>query len=120
MRARPKVESEKVVEAYLRDQVKAIGGCAYKFTSPSRRSVPDRILVIPYLPPFFVECKTTGQKPTDAQQREIGRLRRMRQEVIVIDHRDKVDLLINIKREEMADAKRSHEHHQNISGGFGS
>ena len=34
---------EKTIEAALAKRVKALGGMAEKFTSPSKRSVPDRI-----------------------------------------------------------------------------
>jgi hypothetical protein len=34
---------EKVIENYLCEEAKKIGGLCYKFTSPGRRGVPDRI-----------------------------------------------------------------------------
>lgn len=36
---------EKVIEAHLVKRVKEQGGIAYKFTSPQRRSVPDRLVL---------------------------------------------------------------------------
>jgi len=38
---------ERVIEAYLVQKVKELGGIAYKFTSPQRRSVPDRLCLFP-------------------------------------------------------------------------
>ena len=38
---------EKDIEAHLRDKVKDADGIAFKFTSPSRRSVPDRLVLMP-------------------------------------------------------------------------
>lgn len=38
-------ERESAVEHHLCANVKARGGIAYKFTSPQRRSVPDRLVV---------------------------------------------------------------------------
>jgi hypothetical protein len=37
---------EKDIEAHLVARVKAKGGIAYKFTSPQRRSVPDRLVLL--------------------------------------------------------------------------
>lgn len=37
---------EKTIEAHLVKRVKERGGVAYKFTSPQRRSVPDRLVLM--------------------------------------------------------------------------
>lgn len=37
---------EKKVEEHLCKRVKELGGIAYKFTSPQRRSVPDRLVLL--------------------------------------------------------------------------
>lgn len=37
---------EKTIEAHLVKRVKERGGVAYKFTSPQRRSVPDRLVLL--------------------------------------------------------------------------
>lgn len=37
---------ERDIEKHLVTKVKAAGGVAYKFTSPQRRSVPDRIVLL--------------------------------------------------------------------------
>jgi len=84
---------EAVVEKYLVQRVKEIGGEAYKFVSPARCSVPDRIVVVPGRI-CFVECKRPGGKPTRAQEREHERLRAFRMDVRVIDSREGVDAFI--------------------------
>lgn len=106
-------EREKDVEERLRRKVRSeLGGIAYKFTSPARRSVPDRLVC---LPPtgrhhiataggsmigelggrvLFVECKAPGEKPTANQEREITRLREMGFRVEVVGTKDAVDALI--------------------------
>ena len=38
---------ERDIEAYFVKKVKDAGGVAMKFTSPQRRSVPDRIVLMP-------------------------------------------------------------------------
>lgn len=50
---------EKVVEARLRDGVKARGGLALKFVSPGMNGVPDRIVLMPCGRMWFVELKQT-------------------------------------------------------------
>jgi len=99
--------SERRVEEYLRNQVKKIKGIAYKFTSPARRSVPDRLVLLP-IPPehrtivekyvIFVEAKATGKKATDAQVREHTRLRTLGFKVEVVDSHDSVDETIAAAR----------------------
>lgn len=68
---------ESTVEAYLRDEVKKIGGKAYKFVSPGNPGVPDRLVVIPGHPDFFVETKAQGKKSTKLQLLKQNELVRM-------------------------------------------
>lgn len=85
---------EKDIEKYLREQVRdKLGGIAYKFTSPGRRSVPDRICVV-HNEVFFVECKATGQVATDAQLREHAKLEALGQWVYVVSSKYAVDQII--------------------------
>lgn len=65
---------EKDIEKFLVKEVGKLGGTAYKFTSPGRRSVPDRICMFPNGVLAFVEIKATGEEPTEAQYREIERI----------------------------------------------
>ena len=60
----------------------------YKFTSPARGSVPDRLFVTPNGVVFFIEFKATGEKPTVPQMREHDRLRSKHQIVYVCDNID--------------------------------
>jgi hypothetical protein len=60
--------NEKLIERKLREAVKAKGGKAYKFTSPSNSGVFDRIVLMPGKQIWFVETKTTGKKLTALQQ----------------------------------------------------
>ena len=66
---------EKQIEAKVCDYAKERGLLVYKFTSPNRMAVPDRMFVRPDGKIFFIEFKREGQKPTPAQDREHERLR---------------------------------------------
>jgi len=46
----------------------------YKFSSPGRRGVPDRMIVGPGQKVMFLEIKAPGKKPTKLQLHEIGKL----------------------------------------------
>ncbi|MBJ9686827.1 VRR-NUC domain-containing protein [Burkholderia vietnamiensis] len=85
---------EKTVETYLVDRVRAAGGDAYKFSSPARVSVPDRIVIFPPARVYFVELKRPGGKPTRGQVREHERLRALGCDVRVIDSREAVDAFV--------------------------
>jgi hypothetical protein len=52
------MKTEKEIEAYLVGAVRAMGGIAYKFTSPAHRGVSDRLVVLPGGRVWFVEVKT--------------------------------------------------------------
>lgn len=86
---------EKVVERYLVDQIEKRGGTCEKFTSPARRSVPDRICSMRRGQLFFVEVKRPGEDATKAQQRDHARRRARGFLVFVIDTKEGVDYLIN-------------------------
>lgn len=66
---------EKDIEKKVCDYAKSLGMLCYKFTSPSRRSVPDRLFLTPDGIAFFIEFKRKGQKPTASQQAEIEKIR---------------------------------------------
>ena len=86
--------SEKDIEAYLVRKVKLIGGEAYKFSSPSRRGVPDRVVILPSGAVLWVELKAEGRRPTLLQSKEHERLRTLGQRVVVVDSKDGVDALL--------------------------
>jgi len=81
-----KLWKEAKVEDDGRKLAKALGGYAYKFTSPAKRSVPDRLFDMPASPLFFIEYKRWGEKPTENQEREIARLLSRGRYVYVIDN----------------------------------
>ena len=77
---------EKQIEAAVCDYAKTKGILAYKFTSPSRAAVPDRLFINKHGTVWFCEFKSEGKKPTAAQYREHERLRGHEVSVFVIDN----------------------------------
>lgn len=69
------MESEKATEKYLRDEIRKIGGTAYKFVSPGQRGVPDRLVILPSGRIFFVELKSEGKESSVQQKRQQEKLR---------------------------------------------
>jgi hypothetical protein len=86
---------EKTVEAYLVERVRALGGTAYKFTSPARASVPDRIVILPPARIYFIEVKRPGGKLTRGQEREHEHLRRLGADVRVLDSIGAINAFLN-------------------------
>ena len=85
---------EKDIEKYLRDQVKKLGGKAYKFVSPGNSGAPDRMVCLPGGRIYFVELKAPGKKPTVLQLRQMKLLRDLGFNVKVIDCKPGVDYFI--------------------------
>ena len=77
---------EKQIEVKVCDYAKTKGVLAYKFTSPARAAVPDRLFIAPNGRVWFCEFKAAGKKPTAAQEREHTRLREQKVNVFVIDN----------------------------------
>lgn len=81
---------ERDIEAYLVKRCKEIGALCCKFTSPQRRSVPDRLITFGGRV-LFVELKATGKKPTEAQVRDHDRRRAAGAEVVWLDSCNAID-----------------------------
>ena len=75
---------EKDIEKILVEQVRKLGGRAYKWVSPGNDGVPDRIVIFPGRQPVFVELKTETGVLTSLQQSQIDRLRSLGQPVVVV------------------------------------
>jgi len=80
------------IEKRLRERAKSLGGIAYKFTSPARRSVPDRIVLLPGGEIVFVELKAPGKRSTKLQAVEQSKISKLGFSVIVIDSIEKIDM----------------------------
>ncbi len=75
---------ESEIEKILVDEVKNLGGRAYKWVSPGNAGVPDRIVILPDARPIFVELKTETGRPTALQEAQIRRLKNLGQRVEVV------------------------------------
>ena len=82
---------EKTIENALCIRIKALGGTCEKFTSPGRRSVPDRIVTLPGGRIVFVEVKAPGRKATKLQGFDHDRRIALGCEVIIIDSKEGID-----------------------------
>lgn len=78
---------EAKIERAVCDYAKGKGWLAYKFTSPGKRAVPDRMFLRDGTA-LFVEFKAPGKKPTVLQSHEHERLRAAGFWVFVIDNAD--------------------------------
>ena len=86
---------ESVIEQYLVEQVKKLGGKAYKFSSPNNRGVPDRIVVLPTGIIFFVECKAPGKTLSPLQKLTVDTLVKLRAGVYIADSKESVNNLVH-------------------------
>ncbi len=75
---------ESEIEKILVDEIRKMGGRAFKWVSPGNDGVPDRIVVLPGYPAIFVEMKTVTGKLTSLQRIQIDRLQKMGQDVRVL------------------------------------
>ena len=86
---------EKDIEEHLRDEIKAIGGKAYKFVSPGNNGVPDRLITLPGGTAIFVELKAPGKKSTALQLKKQNDLRNSGFTVFSdIDSKEKADNIV--------------------------
>jgi hypothetical protein len=90
---------ERDIEAYLREQVKALGGWAPKWTSPGNSGVPDRLVILPGGRIAMVELKAPGGKPSPLQLVQHKRLRALGCDVRVVDSKEQVDALLRELRQ---------------------
>ena len=88
-------ERESLIEKHLVAEVKKAGVVAFKFVSPGRRSVPDRIVLLPGGRLVFVECKAPGKAPRADQLREHERLRELGFTVVVLDSKNLEEIILS-------------------------
>lgn len=92
---------ENRVEQRLIDGVEALGGITFKFVSPGRAGVPDRVVILPGGDVHFVELKAMGGKPSRIQLRRISQLRKLDVTALVLTGIDEVERYLDNLRELM-------------------
>ncbi len=98
---------EKDVEGYLVQEIKKLGGKAYKVISPGNNGFPDRLSCLPGNRMQLIETKKPKGKPRKLQKVQIRFLRSLGIEVLVIDTKELVDTYINIMREEIKNDRQA-------------
>ena len=88
---------ERDIESALVKRVKELKGLCEKFTSPGRRSVPDRLVTLPGNVVIFVELKAPGKRPTPLQLRDHRRRRALGCDVRVIDSLEQVRVFPDVE-----------------------
>ncbi len=76
---------EKQIEQKLIKAVKAMGGLALKFISPSMNGVPDRLVLLPEGRMAFVEVKAPGKHMRQLQVKQKSKLESLGFQVYIID-----------------------------------
>ena len=88
---------ESQIEAYLCKRVRELGGLCYKFVSPGRSGVPDRIVVYSGSV-YFVEVKSPTGVLTALQERELLRLTEQGVIAIAVNSTELIDEFIRTIR----------------------
>ena len=92
---------EKDIEKKLVDGIKRLGGCAYKWVSPGRDGVPDRIVVLPGGIIWFVELKTDKGRVSPRQEFQLNFLDSLGFNTIVVRGMDECRQFLRAMREEV-------------------
>lgn len=88
-----KKTKEAVIEQYLRNRIRMLGGKCYKFVSPQNRGVSDRLCVLPYGVSIFVECKRPKGKPKPQQDKFLKEMQEMGHYTDTVSTKAEVDAL---------------------------
>lgn len=88
--------SEKAIEKYLVQEVKAIGGICLKYSNANMVGYPDRVVCLHGGKVVWVELKSKGKKPTKIQTIRRNELVSMGHEVYTIDNKQMIDELIKV------------------------
>lgn len=86
---------ETEIEKKLVLKVKAKGGIAPKFVSPSYAGMPDRLVLLPGGVFAFAELKAPGMKPRPLQVARHRMLRDLGFKVYVIDGTEQIEEMLN-------------------------
>ena len=89
---------ESTIEKHLVTQVKALGGMAYKFTSPAHRGVADRVVCLPDGQTWFVELKAPGGRLSELQKIFAEDMARMNQRYACLWNKEQVEEWLNDRK----------------------
>jgi hypothetical protein len=82
---------EKIVENHFVWAVERAGGKAYKFTSPGRKGVADRIACLPDGSTWFVELKTKGGRLSVLQKMFMSDMATLNQQYACLWTNEQID-----------------------------
>lgn len=85
---------ESDLERKFVNEIKKVGGQAYKFISPGNAGVPDRLVILPGSKIGFAELKRPGEKPRALQKIQIKRLEKLGAFVMIVDSEEKIKKFI--------------------------
>jgi len=86
---------EKIVENHFVWAVERAGGKTYKFTSPGRKGVADRIACLPDGSTWFVELKTKGGRLSVLQKMFMSDMTLLNQKYACLWTTEQIDEWIN-------------------------
>ncbi len=87
---------EKAIERHCQNKVIERKGISIKFSSPSNRGVPDRVIIMPGGKVGFLELKATGKKPTSLQRYWLNRMQDLGAVAGFADSTEAVDNFIEL------------------------
>ncbi len=82
------------VESALVIAVKRHGGLTRKMNGSGYRAWPDRLILLPAVEQFYVECKAPGKRVTDQQNALHNKLRSQGAMVFVVDSVDMAEEVV--------------------------
>jgi len=82
---------EKIVENHFVWAVERAGGKTYKFTSPGRKGVADRIACLPDGSTWFVELKTKGGRLSVLQKMFMSDMALLKQNYACLWTKEQID-----------------------------
>ena len=86
---------EKEVERALVKKTEERGGMAWKFVSPGKSGVPDRIILLPNGKMGFVELKAPGKKMRPLQKKRKKQLEDLGFQVFTVDRIERIEGVLN-------------------------
>ena len=86
---------EKEIEQHFVWTVERLGGITYKFTSPGRKGVADRIACLPDGSTWFVELKTKGGRLSPLQKMFAADMAALNQKYACLWTKEQIDGLFN-------------------------